>query len=56
MSMILIEGCRYLIRWTDDPQEIEVVYRCTKNGFLIFDTPASMLVCRSTSVVFLEKR
>jgi hypothetical protein len=56
MSMILVEGCRYLIRWTDDPEEVEVVYRGTRNGFLIFDTPESMLVCRSTSVVILGKR
>jgi hypothetical protein len=54
MSVDLVEGCRYLIRWIDDTEEIEVVYRCSRNGFLVFDTDNSILVCRLTSVI-LEK-
>ena len=54
-SVNLVKGCRYLIRWTDDTENIEVVYRCSKNGFLLFDTTDRMLVCRLTSIVFLEQ-
>ena len=54
-SVNLVKGCRYLIRWTDDTETIEVVYRCSKNGFLLFDTTDRMLVCRLTSIVFLEQ-